>query len=115
MIVAKIYRDENYYIRKYTIEGHADYDSYGKDIVCAAISVLSQTTLLSLVKVCGVEENSINYFIDEKKGFLDVELPKNIDKIKLDKTQILLESLVVGINSIIESYPEYVALKNGEV
>ena len=40
---------------------------------------------------------------------------KNIEKLKLDKAQILLESLVVGINSVIESYPEYVALKNGEV
>lgn len=115
MIVAKIYRDKNNYIKKYTIEGHADYDTYGKDIVCAAISVLSQTTLLSLVEVCGLEENTIKYSIDEKTGFLDVELPNNIEKIKLDKTQILLESLVVGINSVIESYPEYVALKNGEV
>ena len=115
MIVAKIYRDNENYIKKYTIKGHANYDSYGKDIVCAAISVLSQTTLLSLVEVCGLEENTIKYSIDEKTGFLDVELPEKIEKFKLDKTQILLESLVVGINSVIESYPEYVALKNGEV
>ncbi|MBU5311219.1 ribosomal-processing cysteine protease Prp [Tissierella carlieri] len=115
MIIAKIYRDKNNYIKKYTIEGHADYDLYGKDIVCAAISVLSQTTLLSLVEVCEIEENTIKYSIDEKTGFLDVELPKNIEKLKLDKAQVLLESLVVGINSVIESYPEYVALKNGEV
>lgn len=115
MIVAKIYRDKDNYIKKYTIEGHANYDDYGRDIVCAAISVLSQTTLLSLVEVCGVDENTIRYSIDEEIGFIDVELPKSIEKFKLDKTQILLESLVVGINSVIESYPEYVALKNGEV
>ncbi|WMM23544.1 ribosomal-processing cysteine protease Prp [Tissierella sp. MB52-C2] len=114
MIVAKIFRDEKNKIKKYTIEGHANYDSYGKDIVCAAMSVLSQTTLLSLVKVCGIDEKTIKYSIDDI-GFLSVELPNNIEDDKLEKTQILLESLVVGIKSIIESYPEYVTLKNGEV
>ena len=78
MIVAKIYRDKDNYIKKYTIEGHANYDDYGRDIVCAAISVLSQTTLLSLVEVCGVDENTIRYYIDEEIGFIDVELPKSI-------------------------------------
>ncbi|MBU5427202.1 ribosomal-processing cysteine protease Prp [Tissierella pigra] len=112
MIVAKIFRDEENKIKKYTIEGHANYDSYGKDIVCAAMSVLSHTTLLSLMELCGIDEKTIIYSIDDR-GFLSVELPKDIEENKLDKTQILLESLVVGIKSIIESYPEYVTLKMG--
>ena len=97
------------------VTGHANYDDYGKDIVCAAMSILAQTTLLSLVEVCGLDENTIKYSIDEKSGFIDVELPKDIEISILEKTQILLESLIVGINSIVESYPEYVTLENGEV
>ncbi len=115
MIVVKIYKDRNDYIKRYTIKGHANYDSYGKDIVCAAISVLGQTALLSLVKVCGLEEKSIKYSIDNKIGFLDVELPKKIEISILNKTQIVLETLLVGVNSVIESYPEYVTLEYGEV
>ena len=115
MITANIYRDKNKLIVGYTIKGHANYDTYGKDIVCAAMSILSQTTLLSLVEVCDIDERSIKYSINEKTGFLDVRLSNNIDSIKLDKAQILFKSLIVGINSIIESYPEYVSLKNGEV
>lgn len=115
MIKVKIFRDENDYIKKYTISGHANFDDYGKDIVCAAISILSQTALLSLVEVCGLKEESIEYKIDDKTGFLDVNLPMNIEKVILEKTQIVLNTLVVGINSVIESYPKYVTLQNREV
>lgn len=115
MIKIEIFRDKDNYIKKYTISGHANYDLHGKDIVCAAISVLSQTALLSLVKVCGLEEKSIEYTIDDKTGFLDVNLPKNIENEILEKTQIVLNTLVVGINSVIESYPKYVTLQNREV
>ncbi len=115
MIIAKIYKDKHNYIKKYTIKGHAEYDEHGKDIVCAAISVLSQTALLSLVEVCHLDEREIKYSIDDKTGFLDVNLPKNIENSILEKTQIVLNSLVVGINSVIESYPQYVTLEYREV
>jgi uncharacterized protein YsxB (DUF464 family) len=115
MIIAKIFKDKNANIKRYTIEGHANYDHYGKDIVCAAISVLSQTVLISLVKVCGLKEDKIKYSIDDEFGFLDVELPSNIEISILEKTQIVLKTLVVGINSVMESYPEYVTLEYREV
>lgn len=115
MIKVEIFRDENNLIKKYTISGHANFDDYGKDIVCAAISVLAQTTLLSLVEVCGLEKESIKYSIDDKTGFLDVNLPKDIKQPILENTQIVLNTLVVGINSVIEGYPEYVTLLDREV
>ena len=115
MIIAEIFKDKNANIKRYTIEGHANYDEYGKDIVCAAISVLSQTTLISLVEVCGLKEDKIKYSIDNESGFLDVELPRNIEISILEKTQIVLKTLVVGISSVMESYPEYVTLEYWEV
>lgn len=113
MISVKFYRDNENFIKKYTVEGHANFDEYGKDIVCAAISVLAQTALLSLVKVCGLREDSIKYEIDEKRGFLSVELPIDMETSILENTQIVLESLLIGIESIVESYPEYVKLESG--
>ncbi|NLV89822.1 MAG: ribosomal-processing cysteine protease Prp [Tissierellia bacterium] len=113
MIIVRVYRDHENYIKKYTVEGHANFDEYGKDIVCAAVSVLAQTTLLALVDVCGLKEDRIKYEIDDNRGFLNVELPIDIEKPELDKTQIVLETFFLGIKSIIESYPEYVKLENG--
>jgi uncharacterized protein YsxB (DUF464 family) len=115
MLKIKIFKDKQGYIKRYTVEGHANYDAYGKDIVCAAISVLTQTALFSLVEVCGVEEDKIDYFIDDITGYLDVNLPVDIDFSLLDKTEIVLKSLEVGIKSVIESYPKYVTLEYGEV
>lgn len=115
MIKARFYRDKQGNIRKFTIKGHAYYAKQGNDIVCAAVSALAQTTLLSIVKVCGVEEKQINYIVEDKTGFLEVELPRDLDNSTLGKTQIVLETLKLGINSIIEIYPEYVKLENGEV
>jgi uncharacterized protein len=111
MIIAKIYKDKNGYIKRYLITGHSDYAEYGSDIVCAGVSALSQTVLISLVEVCDIEENSIKYKVDEETGLLDVSLPRNIEAFKLEKSQILLKSLVAGINSLIESYPDYINLE----
>lgn len=115
MIRVNIYRDKSNYIKRYTVSGHSNFDDYGKDIVCAAISVLAQTSLLSLIEVCGLKEESIKYTINDKNGFLDVNLPKNIEKPTLENTQIVLNTLIVGINSVIESYPKYVTLQDREV
>ncbi len=115
MIKVRIFRDKSNYIKKYTISGHANFDEHGKDIVCAAISVLSQTALISLVKVCGLKEESIDYSINHKTGFLDVNLPRNIDKPILENTQIVLNTMIIGIKSVIESYPKHVTLQDMEV
>jgi len=115
MIKVTIFKDREGYIGRYNISGHAGYDIKGKDIVCAAVSVLAQTTLISLVEVCGVRENILDYEIDEKKGIIDVSLPKTIDRSLRMKTEIVLKTLEVGIKSILENYPEYVTLKYREV
>lgn len=115
MIHVKIFRNQKGYFNRYTISGHSGYDIKGQDIVCAAISVLAQTALMSLVEVCGVKEEEIKYFIDEEKGILDVILPKNMDKSIKDKTQIVLKTLELGIKSVIAIYPKYIILEYKEV
>lgn len=115
MILAKIFKNDLGHIMKYTVSGHANFKSHGDDIVCSAVSVLSYTALNALIEVCGLNENEILYTIEENSGYLEVILPKVIDKLILDKTQIVLKTLELGIKSVIESYPKYVTLEYGEV
>lgn len=110
-----IFKDIKGYIERYKISGHSGYDIKGKDIVCAAVSILGQTALISLVEVCGVRENEINYTIDDEKGIMDVTISKTIDKSIRRETEIVLKTLEVGIKAILESYPEYITLKYREV
>lgn len=42
-------------ILSFKIKGHASFAENGKDIVCSAISVLSQTTLASLLEIVKID------------------------------------------------------------
>ena len=111
MIRVTIFKDRLGHIKRYHISGHAGFDIKGKDIVCAAVSVLAQVALLSLVKVCEVPEEDLIYNIDDNEGIMDVVLPNNLEPDIRLKTETVLKTLELGINSIIESYPKYVTLK----
>jgi uncharacterized protein YsxB (DUF464 family) len=115
MIKVIIYKTNINHIGRYTISGHSGYDIKGQDIICAAVSVLGQNTLNSLVEICGIREDEIDYFIDEENGFLDVRIPRDIDDDTRIKTETVLRTLELGIKSIMESYPGYITLKYGEV
>ena len=43
----KVYREQN----KIIIKGHADYDDYGKDIVCASVSSIVITTVNAKLEI----------------------------------------------------------------
>lgn len=114
MINVVIYQDKRGNIKGYNISGHAEYDVYGKDIVCAAVSVLAQTTLMSLIEVCKVNEDDLEYFIDDK-GIMDVKIKKDLSLPVLDKVDVVFKTLELSIKSIVESYPKYVSLRYKEV
>ena len=54
MIKIKVEYDNNF-ISKIVITGHANYDDYGKDIVCAAVSASVLTTINGIIAL----DNSI--------------------------------------------------------
>lgn len=114
MINVTIYKDKRGKSQGYHVSGHAGYDEYGKDIVCAAVSVLAQTALISLFEVCKVDKEYIEYFIDDK-GVLKVKVLKDLSSPVADKVDVVFKTFEVGIKAIIESYPEHVSLKYKEV
>ncbi|AFS78988.1 hypothetical protein DUF464 [Gottschalkia acidurici 9a] len=111
----KIFTDQDGSIVQYEISGHADFDEYGKDILCAAISVLSQTTLIALNKVCGIKEKDIAFSVDDESGYLKVSIPKNLEKNIKDKANVVLETMIVGIEDLAYQYPKYISIKKEEV
>jgi len=110
MVEATIFKNDKNEIIEYKIKGHANFDDYGQDIVCAAVSVLSQNTLISLFEVVGLDKKSVEYRIDDNTGFIYVKLLKDIEPSLYRETQLLLKSLEVGIKSVAESYPKHVTL-----
>lgn len=99
----------------YIIEGHTGYDVSGKDIVCAAISVLGQTALIALNEVCEIDEEKITYDIIDDRGYLSVSIIGDLDLTERNKADVVFKTMVIGIKNIVENYSKYVTLKYREV
>ena len=91
-------------------KGHAEYDEYGKDIVCSAVSALCTAILNGIIDVLHIEPE---YSIHED-GFLSISLKRlTIDEIKV--CQVLMKTLLLGLQNIETGYSEYINLKVEEV
>ena len=82
------------------ITGHAGYADPGKDIVCAAISALGQTLLLSLEELTDDDYSAV-----VSDGSMNIKF-----RTLSDKAKALKGSFFIGCKAISESYPEYVRM-----
>lgn len=80
------------------ITGHANYAPMGKDIVCAAISALTQTLKVSVKELT---EDKLEFAISP--GRADIEYG-NLS----DKARLLVDSFLIGVNGVANEYPDNV-------
>ncbi len=83
------------------MQGHAGYAQIGSDIVCAAVSVLAQNTVNSIEQFT---EDTFTVDVNEDLG----ELYFKIDAGYSNETELLLNSLILGLQGIEEEYMEYI-------
>jgi len=86
--------------------GHAGYDEYGYDIVCAALSSILQTTVLGLMQVLGL---AITFSKDDEEGSLRFDLPE-LDTQERLKANILLDTMLLGVDNLSDTYSDFVEL-----
>ena len=91
----------------YRAEGHTGYAAAGEDIVCAAVSALTQTTLNGLKEVLKAPRM---YEIDDRSAFLEARLTPEATENQLQQAQLLLETLLQGLQAIERSYPRNVRI-----
>ncbi len=102
MIKVKILKKNNS-ISKITINGHADYDLVGKDIVCSAVSSIVITTINGIIEI---DSEAIKY--SENQDQLEIEILKKdlvIDKLIVNMVNLLME--------LSEKYPKNIMIKEG--
>lgn len=86
---------------KITISGHAGYAPHGQDIVCAAISTLTQVFVASIGEL-----TTDNIIAVIEPGNAVIEHGNLTEEGKL-----LSDSFLLGINMISETYPAYVRIE----
>ena len=87
-------------IEKVCIKGHADYDTLGKDIVCAAVSSIVTTTINNII---ALEKNTIKY--DTKEGNVCITVLRNSDV-----TNKLLNVLIDMLKELATDYPQNIKI-----
>ncbi|QGQ95399.1 ribosomal-processing cysteine protease Prp [Paenibacillus psychroresistens] len=100
----------NDHIHSFKVKGHAMFADPGQDIVCAGVSAVTVGTVNAVEALLGFEMQS-----QMKDGFLQAEAPGNLDSQKQEKLQLLLESMVVMLQSIETSYGNYIKVKQSKV
>ncbi|WP_219837961.1 ribosomal-processing cysteine protease Prp [Paenibacillus sp. R14(2021)] len=93
-------------IVSFVIEGHAKFAKPGKDIVCAGVSSVSVGTVNAIEALAGVVLPA-----SMKSGWLRSEIPVADDAVSNEKVQLLLESMIVMLQSIADAYGKYVGIR----
>ena len=90
-------------ISGFEISGHTGYAEEGSDIVCSAVSSVSQMALLGIKDVL-----KLNIFFEMSDGFLKLSLGKNVEN---ESAQVLLKSMEKSLREIQKEYGNYVKLE----
>ncbi|UQS85310.1 ribosomal-processing cysteine protease Prp [Apilactobacillus apisilvae] len=109
MIKVNIYHNNlNDHITSFKLTGHADSGEYGKDIVCAAVSVLSISTVNGLDSVAHLESKVKSNNSDG--GFMQVTIPEAKNHDTDIAAQAILSSFENGISDVSKNYAKYIKL-----
>jgi len=82
------------------ISGHANYEDYGKDIVCASVSSIAITTINACYKF---DSNAIK--AEQRDGYLKISIIKHINEI-----DTLISNMMEEFNELESKYPKNIKI-----
>ncbi|MBQ4633723.1 MAG: ribosomal-processing cysteine protease Prp [Bacilli bacterium] len=86
------------------IKGHAGYEEFGKDIVCASVTSIATTTINAIVRL---DSEAIKFKADE--GLIEIEILKHDNLI-----DILILNMVELLKELEKEYKKFIKI-NEEV
>ena len=87
-------------VKSLTVSGHANYDEYGKDIVCAGVSAIVTGGINAL------EPHMKNIEIINESNKLGVIVIESNEVI-----QVILNTMLIQLETIENSYKKYIKIK----
>jgi len=94
----------------FVLSGHAGFGAHGEDIVCSAVSALSQTAILGLVHLANASP-----IFHQADGFLNCRISPDLTGESLAQAHIILKTMFLGIKNIADQYPILFTLEKEEV
>lgn len=110
MVSVKMAVDRQKQYSGFICSGHAAYAKHGADIVCAAISILTQTIMAALEELLQLP---LEVEANESTGYLKCTWVNQPDQ--LERIQLLVKTLILGLKAIQTEYPNHISLVEMEV
>jgi hypothetical protein len=92
------------HIEEVMVTGHGG-GREGSDIVCAAVSAVTQTALAGLLY--HLEGNVLHKM---SKGQIFISIPPQVSGFKLEVSQIILSTMLLGLEQVAGQYPEKIRI-----
>ena len=90
--------------------GHTGYAECGEDIVCAAVSAITQTAAMGVSELVRCPAA-----LEIKDGGLYLMLEKTVKGSKLQQAELILGTMLLGLRSVEQDYSDYLKLTEREV
>lgn len=104
MITVSVVLNEDGVLKRLEIEGHSGY-SVSNDVVCAGVSVLSQSFYLSLTNIPGCD-----YLFEDKEGKFLVVI-NDYDELYIGELRGISLLLAIGLEALSEKYKNNVKIR----
>ena len=109
MTTITIYRNHSKEVTGFDCSGHAGFDDSGKDIVCAAVSMLVINTINSIENFTDAE-----FSVDEDEEFGVINY--RLKEAAKGDVALLIKSMILGLTGIQKDYGnDYIILRFKEV
>ncbi len=106
MTTVHVWRDETG-VTGLRVQDHAGFARSGKDIVCAAASVLITTCNNALESVAGITPV---LHVQQEKAVIEVKLPEGLSAGQQHDCRIILRTVLQGFEDIAAQYPRYLQI-----
>ena len=104
MIYVEFYKNKKGFLKGFSFKGHAEFEEYGKDIVCAAVSCAVRFCCNGLTEIAKKK-----VLIKEEEGKISLKVSN--EEVEGEIVQIFLKALKLEIELIEKNYSENVKLK----
>ena len=110
MTTITVYTFDGGRLRGFEAAGHAGAKRIrGYDLVCCAVSALTQTGVNALCSVAGVQPQ-----VEVRDGFLSCFLPEGLGTQEQERAQIVLRTIMTGLTDIQKIYPSLIRIQQKE-
>jgi len=110
MVKVTFYQNSEKRLIGFKMDGHANYSNKGGDIVCSAVSMLSQSAVSGLHEVAGIK-----VAFSRRSGFLSCTIPNDLTEEQQIMAKAILGTMKVGLLNIKKNYGRYVDIDEEEV